>query len=382
MKYSYKQEMKKLLTLFFLLSATFVVVAQVPGTPYGLATLSPATIPDGTGSFAGRTCFDVAKENNTGECDNLSIREEETLAAKGSRADFSNTLTRNQTYTFTPWSTVSNVRFYAVEAGSYSGQIVGNIAGGNSGNNISSAVTCSITYKDNLNNLASGKTNANALTVDIYVVYNDDPNNTGMDRKLKLTAKIKDCACCGAYSGTGVWLHFMCHNLGPEVNLTNYDQYQAVSSGNLEGLYFQWGKPRAWPTSGVVADWSSALNNVINAPGGNSSATAWGFGGGKTRFDPCPVGWRVTTLEQFMDIFASNPVSGGSTKQVGHALILRNSRFWQSNGTLNLDMSFGHWTASHGTLWNESMSLSLYPTVVGILSRHSAEGRAVRCVAE
>ncbi|MDR1763855.1 MAG: PKD domain-containing protein [Dysgonamonadaceae bacterium] len=71
----------------------------------------PATLPTGTGSFAGRTCFDVAQTNDGGDCGALASRQAETLSANGARADFSQTITNTQTYTFTPSGTVSNVRF-------------------------------------------------------------------------------------------------------------------------------------------------------------------------------------------------------------------------------------------------------------------------------
>ena len=156
--------MKKLGILFFFLPVAISASAQFPGTPYGLIAkrqvstpTQPPTLPAGSGTFAGRICFDVAQMNDGGACGSLTTRQSEVLSANGIRADFSDDITRIQTYTFTPSGTVSNVRFQAVEAGAYAGQIIQNISGGNSGNNISTLVSCTVTYKSNLNGKASGK---------------------------------------------------------------------------------------------------------------------------------------------------------------------------------------------------------------------------------
>jgi hypothetical protein len=269
--------------------------------------MNPGLIPAGSGSFAGRTCFDVAQVNDAGECGNLTSRQNETLAANGSRADFSNALTRNQTYTFTPSGTVSNVRFYAVESEAYTGQIIDNLTGGNPGNNITSStpVTCNITYRADLNSLAEGKTNTDALTVDIYVVYNDKGDGTGEFKKLKLTAMIKDCACCGAKTVDGGWLNFMCYNLGADPTLTTPEQIRNAPTAKTWGNLYQWGKRKPWPATGTATGWSANLNTNPDQPGGNSDLNAWGAAGGKTVADPCPAGWRVPSRPELFSLWGN-----------------------------------------------------------------------------
>jgi uncharacterized protein (TIGR02145 family) len=289
--------------------------------------------------------------NDAGECGNLTSRQNETLAANGSRADFSEPVTRNQAYTFTPSGTVSNVRFYAVESEAYTGQIIDNLTGGNPGNNITSStpVTCNITYRADLNSLATGKTNADALTVDIYVVYNDKGDGTGEFKKLKLTAMIKDCACCGAYTTTGAWLSFMCYNLGADPTLTTPEQIRNAPTAKTWGNLYQWGKRKPWPATGSVTGWSSTLNTNPDAAGGNSDQFAWGANGPKTDADPCPTGWRVPSKPQWRSIFGSGnnyqytvatanqwSYKTGNTNiiQIGGRLALPDGPWRFSNGSL------------------------------------------------
>jgi uncharacterized protein (TIGR02145 family) len=320
---------------------------------------NPEGFQTGSGSFAGRTCFDVAQANNGGECGTLSYRQGETLTANGSLANFSNTVTRNQTYTFTPSSTVSNVRFYAVEAGAYNGQIIESVTGGNPNNNISSAVSCNIVYKSDLNGRASGKNNANALTVNIYVVYNDNATNTGTDKQLKLTASIKDCACCGALTTGGAWLSFMCYNLGADATLATPDQIKGAQPSKTYGNFYQWGKNKGWSSSGAISGWATGNNTNVSAAGGNSNNAAWGSGGNKGSADPCPTGWRVPSNAQWKSIF-SNSVSDGQNYNNGSATV--NTWTWSNNTTNGLQIGrllflpgAGHRTGSNGGLFTQGV---------------------------
>ncbi|MBV4357758.1 fibrobacter succinogenes major paralogous domain-containing protein [Pinibacter aurantiacus] len=282
-------------------SVTFTVIGAT----------DPATIPAGAGTFSGQTCFDVAKGNDGGGCGQLSARASQ-------KTDFSLSTTQDpaagavaapytasQVYTFTTSGTVSNVRFQYVE--SVSGKIVQSITPvGNYSGSITSGTACKATvlYKSSLNADAANLTEAQALTVDIYAVY----NNGAQDVAVKLTARIKDCACCGAYVAAGQWKTFMCYNLGATDQ--TQDPFNPPPAGNsgVNGDYYQWGRKNAVATattpSGAIAGWNTTI-----APNG-----AW-TDGSKTVNDPCPAGYRVPTAAQFQGVVNAslNPRTAGGT---------------------------------------------------------------------
>jgi hypothetical protein len=221
------------------------------------------------------------------------------------------------------------------------------ITGGNAGNNITTAVTATASFNTGLNALATGLTNANALTADIYVVYNDGATNNGTDRQVKITPKVKDCACCGAWSYTNgdptqpkVWLEFLCHNLGADETKDPF-KYHPTIAGN----HIQWGRRmdghEVWNSKYTDIQASTILPNheffieantsVFFSDWTTSTAVRWG-NGVTTPFnaytdayilpkgpnDPCPAGWKVPTTKQWASLFIGN--QGGSTAN-GAAII-------------------------------------------------------------
>jgi hypothetical protein len=318
-------------------SGTTAVLVQYGGTSCSVAITVASNAPTAAaapvgatngGSLGGKTCFDVAISNdNVNGCALLTSRTPQ-------KADFTLAATNQQVYTFTPRGTVSNVRFSYVNT---NGNVITAITGGNAGNNITTAVTATASFNTGLNAPATGLTNANPLTADIYVIYNDGATNNGVDRQLKITPKVKDCACCGAWSyvnsvpnGSKVWLEFMCHNLGADESKDPF-----TYNSDIAGDIYQWGRntdghekrsserTTLLATTGTpnhnyfimdaTSDWTSvATKNALWGDGSlePQNTDSAPFNPKKGLNDPCPAGWKVPSGKQWTSIFLGS--TGGS----------------------------------------------------------------------
>lgn len=252
-----------------------------------ITAVNPATIPTGTGSISGKTCFDIAESNFNTTCGLAASR-------ASTKADFNLSATNTQTYTFTPSGTVSKVRFVYVE--SLSGAIVKTIT--NNGNpaalNISSPVTATIVYQSTLSSngaiqgTAYGKTTDNALSVDVYAIFSPSANGSAADVQVKLTARIKDCICCGAYVTATQWKTFLCYNLGADQGLDPFT-----------------------PAPGLKGD---VYLNGAATPASPYVSGGWISSGTKAANDPCPVGYRIPTIAEWESIIDNNTKTWVGTK--------------------------------------------------------------------
>jgi len=306
---------------------------------------NPSTVTPGSGSLSGRTCFDVVMTESVG-CGTLSSRASQ-------KADFTLPTINTQTYTFTPIGTVSNVRFAFINI---NGSVILSLTGGNSGNNITAPVDATAIFNTSLNSLATGVGGNNPLKAEIYVIFNDGPTNNGTDRQIKLTAKVQDCSCCGAYISDTNWIAFMCHNLGADESLDPF-----IPAKGLHGAKYQWG--RKTPVLTMAQDQASSAT----IPGWDNTnlwpvdSLFW-MGGIKTNYDPCPDGYSVPSRDIWEAIRLNNTLYYTGTWTPGENEYL--SGFYLGRSPSDRTLFFPN-AGYRGWAWGELVqrgSQPFYPT--------------------
>ncbi|MBF0651966.1 hypothetical protein IR083_24410 [Dysgonomonas sp. GY75] len=328
-------------------------------------TVLPTT--PGSGTFTGRTCFDINKSNFGGDCGSQEMR-------AYYMADFANLGPVTYTFTASASGTKSNLRFWVVDpeecVSSYSGGKEGTIA-----NN--EVITLTVNYKTSLSadgGLIFGRTQANAAQLTIYAIY----NNGTQDVSVPLKVRIQDCSCCGAYMADGKWKAFMCHNLGADYTLDPFTPAQG-----LNGDYYQWGRPTpAASPDALYGPWVTT----------NPSNTAWSTGS-RTANDPCPPGSHVPKLTDFgfaskntlrytpASTWTNSPTNYTSGMHVGEHLYLPAAGYRSSaSGALTNHGATGYYYTSNVAAANDAhetrFSMSGPPApVIGM-----SLGESIRCI--
>ena len=194
-------------------------------------------------------------------------------------------------------------------------------AGGNgsihNGQEVSSTGVSGLTARLLPGAFASGSGNLTYLVTGIPSVAGTayfDLRIGGQSCTLEVTVET-----CGALVSAGEWKEFMCQNLGAD---TNADPL--MPSWELIGNYYQWGRnPSCFGRDGIDAP-NPCSSPVYGAAGpwGNTTAndnsgyiTGWSYtiapndawqDAVKTPNDPCPAGFRVPTLAQWLGVNDEN----------------------------------------------------------------------------
>jgi uncharacterized protein (TIGR02145 family) len=240
-------------------------------------------------------------------------------------------------------------------------------------------------YKETLQSTLSTKTRDQALKLKLYAVYNDGTS----DKTLELNISLQDCACCGAYTASGVWKVFMCHNLG-----ANEGAYPFTPAAEIHGAKYKWGAKSAALTQAT----DQTNDGAITSPTAwadlpvDLTNTNW-----QSANNPCPNGWRVPTKEEWEAVINSsyNPTitkvgsswtSGKSNfatgMKVGDALFLPAvGRRGTSDGSL-------YDRGNHGYYWSSTAAgsdgyyLGFTSSGQGVDYRSRSYGFSVRCLSD
>jgi len=356
---------------------------------------------DNSGNYYlnGKTCFDVKRLNDGGVCGSLNSRTD----------DFASTKTF--TYTFNNSTTYTNLEFDLLDN---NGLVVSTTTSGK---------TFSVTFRNDINTVASGKDKTNALKLTVIAKFK---NSSAQDRQVELDVYIQDCSCgCPVKSGSG-WLTFMCYNLGasPQVQQMTIEQQMAtvsptganVTNSNVYGDLYQWGRRpdnhqlRNSPTvSGPLM--SGNFDATTGQPSGSNVGKfvtvsndwrypdnngLWSFP--KTSNDPCPPGWRVPTAAEWSSIITSNTWTQNTTGTPGakvspdggatYTLFLpaAGRRIGSSAANTQAGTDAYYWSVSQGnSVYSQYFYFersNLGTMLVNNTNGSRGYGMSVRCVAE
>ena len=209
---------------------------------------------------------------------------------------------------------------------------------------------------------------------------------SGMTCNIVLPVKRK----CGAYKDNGVWVDFMCHNLG----VANSNADPLTPSWEICGGYWQWGvqnQAAPGPSGPLARDAvDGEVSGWITAEAPNK---AW-HENSKTTLDPCPSGYRIPSKEEWSGVVANNSSTRSGTwtasnsnytagRFIGPSLFLPSAGIrLNTNGILiNRGIAGYYWSSTRlgtGAAWH--LESTFNGLTVGYELRTS--GFSVRCIAE
>ena len=346
---------------------------------FTVATVAdPSTLTIGSGTFVGKTCFDINKSNDGASCGS-------NLSRAATATDFNTQFAQSYIFTASTTGVKKNLRFIVDDINGLIESTNANtvaIAGTVTDNLV---VTLIVNYKKTLSDTGSsilGLTTAQALKVKIYAVFNDGSK----DVSIPINVTIQDCACCGAYLSPTIWKILACQNVGADANADPF-----TPDIKINGAYYNWGSDAVAFTAPTVAD-----NN------GTKTGT-WGLGLGSgsgnwsaiTNPRICNVGFHIPTNQEWAALFANNVISkvgistdwtaGVSNFKTGYKL--GNNLYLPASGLVNAGLGITtsnrgaggyYWSANDG-----GGSNAYYTNIVDKNTMLAARnnGLSVRCIA-
>ncbi|NDV47869.1 hypothetical protein D0T49_12510 [Paludibacter sp. 221] len=191
---------------------------------------------------------------------------------------------------------------------------------------------------------------------------------------------------CGAYLDNGVWLKFMCYNLGAD---TSFDPF--APAAGIHGAKYKWGIGTPIVTQAEDQETNLGLSKWSSWPLAPTTTDEWDM----VNENPCPAGWRLPTDEEFRQVISNNEKRAVGTWDdnaanfsvgmwFGNALFLPVTGYRNHNtgGFLyNRGSSGYYWTSSPTSTSANGGTLGIW-NATGITVYQSARNNAVsvRCV--
>ena len=208
---------------------------------------------------------------------------------------------------------------------------------------------------------------------------------------------VVEPADCGAFITATTWKKFKCHNLGADASADPF-----TPSWRLNGAYYQWGRSAISASAPSGPDASQANDGSVSGWSNLAPAAGSWSDGIKGPNDPCPVGFRVPTIDEWRWVTNTSPTNFNpvrsyvGTWQANRTNYTSGLRIGSGNSGLFLPAAGERNYLNSGVLinrglngfyWSSSISGSAFRLEfqngsATTAADSQASGRSVRCIAE